>query len=182
MSLYKNKYRSGTTRLKGWDYTMPWWYYITICISQHKKQFGKIRESKMILNKLGETAERNWLEKPKHNSLVELDYYVIMPNHLHGIIILNEDERRDVACNISENYYSNISPKKNSISSIIRSYKSAVTRWANSNGHHGFKWQPRFYDRVIRNEKELFKIRKYIEQNPMKWDIEKNIPGNLDIL
>lgn len=146
--------------------------------------FGRITRSKIRLNKLGKVAERCWKEIPEHNSLIELDYYVVMPNHLHGILILNGNERRDVACNVStaENYYSSISPKKNSISTVIRSYKSAVTRRAHKNGNDTFRWQSRFYDRIIRNDRELYNIRKYIEQNPLKWDIEKNIPDNLDVL
>lgn len=145
MVLYKNKYRSDSSRLKIWDYTTPWWYYITICIYQHNKMFGRITRSKIRLNKLGKVAERCWKEIPEHNSLIELDYYVVMPNHLHGILILNGNERRDVACNVStaENYYSSISPKKNSISTVIRSYKSAVTRRAHKNGNDTFRWQSR---------------------------------------
>ncbi|MFC2134394.1 transposase [Bacteroidota bacterium] len=181
MQLYKNKYRSGTTRLEGWDYTNPWWYYVTICTKHHKEYFGEIINSKMVLNDIGKIAEEYWAGIPKHNSLIELDYFVVMPNHLHGILILN-DNCRDVARNVStDNVYSEISPKKNSISSVIRSYKSAVTRWAHMNGFPEFQWQPRFYDRIIRNDRELYQVRKYIEQNPLKWDIDKSIPENIDL-
>jgi REP element-mobilizing transposase RayT len=137
----------------------------------------------MILNRFGKIANNFWIYIPNHNELIELDYFVVMPNHLHGIIILNENGRRDVACNVSTsgNYFSEISPKKNSVSSIIRSYKSGVSRWAHKNGFKKFQWQSRFYDRIIRNEKELYFIRRYIELNPLKWQLEKDLPENLDI-
>jgi REP element-mobilizing transposase RayT len=183
MKLYKNTYKTETTRLKCWDYTNPWWYYITICTKNHKEWFGEVVKSNMELNRIGKIVYDFWNNIPRHNNLIELDYFIIMPNHLHGIIILNEDGRRDVACNVSTsaNNYSEISPKKNSVSSVIRSYKSAVTRWAHKNGFEKFKWQPRFYDRIIRNEKELYFIRRYIELNPSKWELEKDLPENLDI-
>jgi REP element-mobilizing transposase RayT len=127
-----------------------------------------------------------------------------MPNHIHAIIIIIESENivetcrgisdnhgiimnngRDGARYIStngdeqtDNYFSKISPKPKSLSAIIRSYKSAVTKRIRKIGMSNFKWQSSFYDRIIRNETELFNIRKYIEQNPLKWDLEKDI-GNI---
>lgn len=79
----------------------------------------------------------------------------------------------------NENKFSK--PIKNSLSVIINQFKGSVKRWANKNGYEDFQWQPGFYDRIIRNEKELYQIRKYIEQNPLKWEIEKNNPENLEL-
>jgi hypothetical protein len=106
-----------------------------------------------------------------------------MPNHSHDVLILN-DHHKDVACNVSTQVinekFSKLSPKKYSLSTVVRSYKSAITKWCNENNHNSFAWQPRFFERIIRNEKELYNIRKYIEQNPLKWEIEKNNPDNID--
>ena len=106
-----------------------------------------------------------------------------MLNHSHGVLILN-DYRKDVACNVSTQVinekFSKLSPKKYSLSTVVRSYKSAITKWCNVNNHKSFAWQPRFFERIIRNEKELYSIRKDIEQNPLKWEIEKNNPDNID--
>jgi len=180
MELYKNKYRTGSIRLKTWDYRNPWWYFVTINTKNHNNFFGKVINGKVVLNEVGKTAERYWLEIPRHFPFAELDYYTIMPNHMHNVIIIKS---RDVACNVSTNkihdIHSEISPKKYSLSSIIRSYKSAVTKWCNKNKIL-FEWQPRFFDRIIRDEKELYNIRKYIEQNPLKWDLEKSGPENID--
>lgn len=175
--LYQNRFRKESARLKEWNYSNPWWYYITISTKNHYHFFGTVVSGEMNLNKFGKVAEKNWNEIPKHYENVEIDYYVVMSNHIHGIIIINGS--RDVACNVSTNKYSQISPKKNSLSAIIRSYKSAVKKFAHENGLLDFAWQERFYDRIIRNEKELFNIRKYIEQNPIKWELEKTTPENL---
>jgi len=168
MILYKNKYRSDSSRLKIWDYTTPWWYYITICTKHHKEWFGDVSNSKMKQNMLGKIAEKYWKDITNHYTICELDYYVIMPNHIHGIIIIDPDVETEHA------------PSLHSLGNIVGSFKSAVTKWAHTNGYDKFHWQPRFYDRIIRNDRELYNIRKYIEQNPLKWDVKKNIPDNLD--
>lgn len=76
-------------RLKEFDYTSPWWYYVTICADGHHKTFGKIINGKMELNLFGIIADERWQKIPTHFPQTELDYYVIMPNHIHGIIIIN---------------------------------------------------------------------------------------------
>jgi len=90
MSKFQNTYRIETSRLKEWDYTNPWWYYVTINTKNHVKYFGNVVHGKMILNGLGKLADKCWKEIPNHFTNVELDYFVVMPNHIHGIIILNE--------------------------------------------------------------------------------------------
>jgi REP element-mobilizing transposase RayT len=181
------KYKIESARLKEWDYSKPWWYYITINTKDHKHYFGRIESYKMMLNDLGKIAETCWENIINHYPMVELDYYVIMPNHLHGIIILNpkvetgHPSRLGLAeadapslqqNNIKQN---NSSANTPSLSNIIGSFKSAVTKQIHQTGYLNFKWQRSFYDRIIRNETELFNIRKNIEQNPLKWDLENEI-------
>ena len=174
------KYGYKPKRLKCWDYTTPWWYFITICTKNHINYFGEVKNGKMIPNRYGNIADSLWQQIPEHHLEVEIDEYVIMPNHIHGIIIINE--RKNVACNVSttDNFHSNISPKPGSLSAIVRSFKSAVSKQIHTIGNNNFHWQSRFYDRIIRNERELFQIRKYIQQNPLKFEIEHDIE-NLDI-
>ena len=178
MSLYKNQFRIESVRLKTWDYRNSSWYFVTINTKNQTEYFGKIINGAVELNDLGKTAKKYWLEIPIHFPFAELDYYTIMPNHTHSVIIINS---KDVACNVStkKSIYSEISPKQYSLSSIIRSYKSAVTRWCNKNDIQ-FEWQVRFFDRIIRDEKELYNIRKYIEQNLLKRILEKDGPDNID--
>lgn len=160
MTKFKNTFRIESARLQYWDYSTPWWYYVTICTRNHINFFGSIKNGKIVLNELGIVAEKCWLEIPHHFKNIELDYYVIMPNHIHGIININ----------CVETPYMVSLP----LGDIIGKYKAAVKRWCTKNGFKNFLWQPRFYDRIIRNEKELFNIRNYIEQNPAKWALEKN--------
>lgn len=177
-------------RLKGFDYSTPWWYYVTICTKSHKNDFAFVINKKIELSEIGNIAKSCWEEIPNHNPIVKLDYFVVMPNHINGIIVIDETGR-DVKLNLptimlsyndvtSIGYYSKISPSKNSLSVIIRTYKAAVTSKCRKLGFIKFQWQSNYYDRIIRNEKELFQIRKYIEQNPLRWELEKNIPDNID--
>lgn len=185
MSKYQNKYRIESARLNVWDYANPWWYYVTINTKDHEEWFGKIVNGEMKINELGKVVEEEWLKTKLVRTNVELDYYVVMPNHFHGIIILNENipnvETRhgESLQNKTDKQFGR--PIKNSLSVIINQFKGSVKRWANKNDFNSFSWQSRFYDRIIRNEKELFNIRKYIEDNPLRWEFEMNQPENLNI-
>lgn len=167
------KYRIASARLKEYDYSAPNWYFVTINTKNHKEYFGEIKNGKMNLNDLGKTAEEEWIKTPELRKNIELDYYVVMPNHFHGILIITETICRDVARNVSTNKkYSEISPQAGSLSTIIRGYKAAVTKRIHETGDKNFSWQARFYDRIIRNERELNAIRNYIEQNPLRWELD----------
>ena len=127
-----------------------------------------------MLSKIGEIVECEWERTCEIRENVELDEYVVMPDHFHGILIICDSHCRDVARNVSTgNIMSRISPKSNSLSAIIRSFKSAVTKKC---GEHGlyFAWQSRFHEHIIRDEIELNQKRKYIFNNPLKWAL-KNI-------
>ncbi|MBI1937782.1 MAG: transposase [Ignavibacteriales bacterium] len=171
MDLYQNRYRIESARLKEWDYSNPWWYFVTINTKDHKEYFGNVVNEEMILNDLGTVASKCWQEIPIHFPNTELDYFIILPNHLHGIVIINPLENK----NVEAPYMASLRP----LGYIIGKYKAAAKRWANKNNRSFFAWQSRFYDRIIRNEKELFNIRKYIEQNPLKWELEKSGTGNI---
>ena len=171
---YRNKYRSDSIRLKNYDYRSPGWYYVTICTDQRRHFFGEIKSHMMGLSQIGLIAHRFWQDIPNHFGHVVLDEFVIMPNHMHGLIGLksNSDKtsRRDVKFNVSTNKrMSDISPKPGSLSTIIRSYKGSVTRWCNKNGFNDFAWQSKFYEHIVRDEKSLNRIRRYIYNNPIQW-------------
>ena len=136
----------------------------------------------MALNELGRIVEEEWVKTKEIRSNVELDYSVVMPNHFHGIIILNSKKDNVETCrgkSLQEIERVFSKPIKNSLSIIINQFKGSVKGWANKNGYNNFSWQPRFYDRIIRDEKELYNIRKYIKQNPLKWEFEKNQTENI---
>ncbi len=122
--------------------------------------FGEIISSKIFLSKIGEIVKKYWKEISQHYPFVSLDAFIIMPNHIHGIIIIHK--------NVETGYIPSL--HDNSLGDIIGGFKAAVTRWCNKNNYKKFSWQQRFYDRIIGNERELFNIRKYIVYNPYKWE------------
>jgi REP element-mobilizing transposase RayT len=196
MSTY-NGYRSDSLRLEGWDYRTSAWYFLTICTRDHVCHFGGVRDGIMGLSPAGCIAAEYWARIADLQDRVILDAYVVMPNHIHGLLglvdIIKDNPNDDVEtlqCNVSTSggeeqsmnvdslskRMSSISPKKGSVSAIIRSYKSAVTRTIRRSGCPDFAWQPRFYDRVVRNDREFDAVRAYIQANPVRWSDDKLHP------
>ena len=211
---FQNRFRIPSARAS-WHNYREGLYFITICAHQQKPYFGRIiprpglEENQLVLTEVGRYVEENLQQITSHYPYAEIPVFVIMPNHLHFIIIIdsaddsngNDDSTcRDVACNVSEipsatlngnvacnhsNDTSNrdvarnvstgngcqihmkISPQKGSLSTVIRGFKSAITKYARERGIT-FAWQTRFYDRIVRNQNELNAIATYIENNPYK--------------
>ncbi len=154
-------------RLEEYDYSTGGHYYVTICTYNRGELFGHIEDNHMILNEIGTIAKNTWIEIPKHFPDIELDEHVVMPNHIHGIIITNNPVGDGHARPVN---------RINNLSVVIGSYKSAVSKQINQLNKVSFKWQRYFYDHIIRTEKSLNKIREYIVNNPAKWaDDENNI-------
>lgn len=145
---------------------------MTICTKNFRNWFGKVNNGKMILNEPGNIIEEEWLKTKNLRTNVDLDYYVIMPNHFHGIIILKDVEtsRWDVSKE-NETGHRPVSTQlqPNSLGSIIGQFKSICTKRIRKLGYDQFQWQSRFYDHIIRNESDLRIIRNYIQNNPTKW-------------
>jgi len=132
--------------------------------------FGEIKNGRMILNEAGKRVDSEWKKTPVIRKMVELDYYVIMPNHFHGIIIINGEENRNV---VETHRDASLRVVKNNLSDIVRGFKGSVTKQLHSTGFKSFKWQPRFYDHIIRNDIDLHRIRTYIHNNPLKWELDE---------
>lgn len=175
MNYNPKEHHQRSTRLKAYDYSNPNWYYVTICTYDRKHLFGEVKNSKMILNEYGKIVEEEWLKTKKLRKNIDLDYYIIMPNHFHGILII---ECRDTACCVPTKANENRRFREmqpGSLSVIMRSFKSAVTKRINDLRKTPSKevWQKGFYEHIIRNERDLYKIRKYIELNPLQWEIDE---------
>jgi REP element-mobilizing transposase RayT len=185
--LFKNKYRIESARLKEYDYSFPNWYYVTINTKNHREFLGRIISDKFVPNIFGKIVEEEWNRISEIRSRVDLDYYVIMPNHIHGIVIVSDateskkvETHRDASLqNIKQNQVSRNIIVINNLSNIIRGFKGAVTKRIHLLDCKEFEWQSRFYDHIIRNEVDLCRIREYIEMNPLKWSVEKNNLENL---
>ena len=182
--LYQGKYRIKSTRLKNWDYSGDGWYFITICTKNMVNYFGDVRDFIMGLSDIGCIAHEEWVKTGELRKNVILDEFVVMPNHVHGIVIIDNpnslpEPRRDAPRRVSTNECLNkFGPLiPNSLSSIINQFKGAVKRWCNKNGYPNFQWQPRFYDHIIEYDKELFEIREYIYYNPQMWERDRNKSG-----
>jgi REP element-mobilizing transposase RayT len=189
---FQNKYRINSARLKNWDYGNNGAYFITICTANREHFFGEIvllnDKNEMELNEIGKLADQFWAEIPKHFPFVELGNYQVMPNHIHGILIIDKKNVVEsdtlvetLHCNVSKDKtdivrinetMSKISPKRGTISTIIRSYKSVVTKNAHFI-HTNFEWQDRFHDHIIRDSKSFTRIQNYIETNPELWKEDK---------
>jgi len=173
-----------SNRLENFEYSGKWTYFITICCKDRQNYFWEILDSEMISNEYGRIVENEIKNIPIFRDNVVLDYYVVMPNHIHIILFLKNNDFTNNEMflpNIStkmrneENYFSKISPIKNELWNIIKLFKWFVSKNINILWKEPyFAWQRNYYDRIIRNDEELFKIRKYIENNPKKWQSEKD--------
>jgi putative transposase len=185
---YQNKYRIASARLQNWDYASEGAYFITICTKDRRHYFGAVKNGKMVLSNAGVIANLMWHEIKNHGKNVELGEFIVMPNHVHGILILNDISNLDPGLEVQTEHALSLAPPappakspgqqrfqnqgKNTISSIVGSYKSAVTKYCNRLGFE-FGWQTRFYDHIIRDGRAFENISSYIINNPEKWDIDK---------
>ncbi|MBK8836726.1 MAG: transposase [Anaerolineae bacterium] len=171
MTQYRG-YRVESTRLKNWPYTAGS-YFVTICSHKRKRDFGFIEDFQMNLSEIGKLADIAWAEIPRHHPHVELDTWIVMPDHVHGILHIHiNNERPDLRPDSGNGAQTSneFGPLlKGSLQAIMNSYKGAITRQCGKNGHSDFRWQARFWDRLIRNERELIAAREYIMANPAKW-------------
>ena len=179
MTLFRGKFRIESTRLKGYDYASPGAYYVTICTKNRDQSFGMIDGGKIHLSELGKIAENFWREIPYHFVYAEIDEFVVMPNHGHGIIwILHRPVNSVIPVETQHAASPKTKPQNavlpherippGSLGAIVRSYKSAVKKWTTAKGIP-FAWQSRYHDRIIRDDKSLRKIGLYISYNPVNW-------------
>jgi REP element-mobilizing transposase RayT len=210
---FKQQYRISSARLQGYDYGQNGAYFVTICTKNRGHYFGEIiaKETQNIASlratPIGEIANEFWKKIPEHFSFVILDEFTIMPNHVHGIIVIDKNKLQNITSSETQNitgsetqniagsgtqniassetqniagsetqniaslqgdYKNKFGPQSGNLPSIIRGYKAAVKSFATANNIE-FGWQPRFHDRIIRNEDEMNRIRKYIVENPDNW-------------
>ena len=166
-------------RLKGYDYSKPGYYFVTVCTQNKKCLFGDIRNRQMALNSAGQVIEKVWDELPEHYQHVELDAFVIMPNHIHGIIVL-----RPNPIIVGAGFKPAPTKKRHALPEIVRALKTFSSRRINEirNTPRVKLWQRNYYEHIVRNENELNEIRKYIQENPLKWETDKENPKRINML
>ena len=173
--------RRRSIRLRGYDYAQPGAYFVTICTQERLCLFGEIVDGKVILNDAGRIATKCWNDIPVHFPQVALDQFVVMPNHVHGILwivktIGAKDVSPDDGKHISPVGAKNLSPLRSqpagtskTIGSIVRGFKIGVTQWMRQERNVRDVWQRNYYEHIIRNETALNRIRQYIVENPARW-------------
>jgi len=166
-------------RLKEYDYSAAGFYFVTICASERKCVLGTFHEGHIELSKLGETVRECWLTIPRHFAKANLHEFVIMPNHLHGIVEIVAVGAQHAAPLLGKDSDARNPAfvKHASLGAIIRSYKAAVTRQARRElGWHGDVWQRNYFERVLRDGQEIAEARRYIAENPMMWELDQENP------
>jgi putative transposase len=173
MKVISGIYKTVHRRLQSWDYGWDAPYFVTICTKNRYHYFGAVIKGKVHLTEIGKIADECWLDIPNHAKNVELGAHVIMPNHVHGIISLIGNKKREWRTNEESSPGSKRcrNQGKNTLSSIIGSYKSAVSKHAHRSGYE-FEWQSRYYDSIIRDKKSLERVTRYIINNPRKWEMD----------
>ncbi len=167
-------------RLPAWDYSKPGYYFVTICTKDRWEILGKIKNNECYCSSIGKIIKNIWYKIPIQFNNVNLDKLIIMPNHLHGIIRII---RRNLINQIStDNKIKNnpMTTKYLTLGGIIRWFKGKITFTVRKQiSQHETVWQSRFYDRIIRSDEELHRIREYIDLNPLYWhDDINNIPNS----
>jgi len=171
---FQNKYRIQTARLRNWDYSSNAMYFVTICTKDRNHYFGKITGNNdatccVSLTEIGKTANQCWHDIPDHFPFVKLDAFVIMPDHMHGIIIIDKPDETGTTGPHTPNKFG---PQLKNLASIVRGFKIGVTKYARNNDI-AFAWQPRYYDHIIRDKKSFKNITNCISENLLKWNHEE---------
>jgi REP element-mobilizing transposase RayT len=162
-------------RLSDFDYSQVGVYFVTVCSHERKCTFGRVESGAVELFPLGRIVRESWLEIPYHFARVELDTFVVMPNHLHGVLVLHEDfvQRAQHAAPLQI--------KAASLPAVLRSFKAAATKRARDASLLGSNplWQRNYYEHIVRPGEALNDIRKYVSENPARWALDKENPERI---
>jgi putative transposase len=180
------KYHRRSIRLREYDYSWAGWYYVTVCSHKRECVFGEVKGDKVVLAMPGEILVKHWDDLPNHYP-IELDSYVVMPNHLHGIIIIKDQSVG--AIHVNDPAKGGESPlqeriiqrRKMLLPKIIGRFKMETAKEINLlRKTRGVPvWQRNYHEHVIRNDADLHRIRTYIQNNPLQWAIDEENPINI---
>ena len=166
--------RRKALRLPDYDYSQPGAYYVTVVTKQRYCLFGEVVCGEMRLNSFGRTVMECWDDLVRHYPSVQLDEFVVMPNHVHGIILLKEDLEISVGPGSAS-----VRSERHGLPEIVRAFKSFAARRINElSATPGARvWQRNYYEHIVRNERELRLIRRYVANNPLGWDKDPENPA-----
>lgn len=160
-------------RVKGYDYSQNGYYFVTICTQNKGSVFGRIRDNKMHTNNIGEIAHNCWNEIPLHYPFVQIDEFVVMPNHVHGVIVIAN--KTIVGANDHSPLQRNnvIKGTSRTLGAIIRGFKIGVVMAIKNFGYDKPIWQRNYFEHIIRSDEEFQEVRRYIADNPKNWKKDK---------
>lgn len=205
MSYDRDLHHRHSIRLKDYDYSSVGAYFVTICAWQRTCLFGEVVDGEMVLNDSGGIVSDEWVKTATVRINVELDQFVVMPNHLHAILVISDyvgakpvarpkapdntatNTSADLQCQATQRRATHrvapTGPGAGTIGAIMAQFKSMATKRINiiRDTPGGPVWQRNYYERVIRDEHELSRAREYIINNPMKWDLDRENPVNVRI-
>lgn len=168
------EYHRRSIRLRGFDYARGGAYAITVCVQNRACLFGEVQESTMHLNAAGETIQARWEDLPSRFGLVQMDAMVVMPNHLHGILLFEVEPASTAGHGAAV-----------SLGQVMQWFKTMTTNddmfGVKRHAWHPFDgrlWQRNYYEHIIRNDQDLERIRSYIEANPSRWIDDSENPEN----
>ncbi|TZF86427.1 hypothetical protein FW774_05120 (plasmid) [Pedobacter sp. BS3] len=188
---FQQKYRIKSARADWWNYGANAAYFVTICTQNRLPYFGKVAEGLVELSDIGKIAHKCWKEIPLHFPFVLLDEFVVMPNHIHGIVVIDKGNAENGGCTTpnlveTQNFASlhrnnqlpinKFGPQSKNLASIIRGFKIGVTKYARTINPN-FAWQSRYHDRIIRDQPEHERIASYILNNPINWEGDSLFAG-----
>jgi putative transposase len=180
MDANQNKRHRRSIRLQGFDYSQTGAYFVTICTRERTCIFGEVIDAEMRLNNAGEVVDQCWLAIPKHFPDVDLDAYVVMPNHVHGILVITDGPVGAKDFSPLHNNKTTTRRLKGTLSgtigSIVRGFKIGVTKRLRDATHNDTVWQRSYYEHIIRHEESLNRIRQYILHNPARWSSDRENP------
>ena len=191
--------RRRSLRLQGYDYAQPGAYFVTICTQHRRCLFGKVTDETMRLNAAGELAAAMWNALPNRFAQIDLDAFVVMPNHIHGILIISDDVvgaplvgARDAraatraAPTVGARDARAATRAAPTVGVVVGAFKSAFAveyiRGAKKGRWTAFDrrvWQRNYYEHVIRNEPDLTRVRRYIVENPLQWAFDRENPRRI---
>ncbi len=173
MTMFQNQYRVESTRLADWDYSRGW-YFVTVCTKHKKCSLGHAVDGQIVLSEAGLIAEIEMKSVASHYSNVIIDRYVVMPNHVHAIVVIEGDH---VYSPVETRLAASPVGAHGRLPNIVGGYKAGVSRICHAKGLSGFAWQARFHDHILRSNASVNAVRDYIDQNPQNWLFDPDNPA-----
>ena len=174
MTKFQDLYRVESTRLPDWDYGSRGWYFVTLCTKDKKCSLGQAVDGQIMLSEAGLIAEAEMKAVPSHYSKVIIDRYVVMPNHVHAIVVIEGDH---IYTPVETLHAASPAHRDVRLSQIVGSYKAGVSRICHAKGLLGFAWQARFHDHILRSNASVNAVRDYIDRNPQNWLVDPDNPA-----